>query len=90
MSGFLLIQIFHYIKNNSHFRLHKLTVAAIIPCIIMSSTLVNVGFTKSAAFSCLNRKENVVDSILCKESNKCLFYNAFRHMIQSTTKNNQC
>lgn len=53
MSGFLLIQIFHYIKNNSHFRLHKLTVAAIIPCIIMSSTLVNVGFTKSAAFSCL-------------------------------------
>ena len=35
-----------------------------------------------------NRKENVVDSILCKESNKCLFYNAFRRMIQSTTKNN--
>lgn len=35
-----------------------------------------------------NRKENVVDSILCKESNKCLFYNVFRRMIQSTTKNN--
>ena len=33
------------------------------------------------------RKENVVDSILCKESNKCLFYNTFKHMIQSATKN---
>ena len=32
-------------------------------------------------------KENVVDSILCKESNKCLFYNTFKHMIQSATKN---
>lgn len=51
MSGFLLIQIFHYIKNNSHFRLHKLTVAAIIPCIIMSSTLVNVGFLYHLTFN---------------------------------------
>ena len=33
------------------------------------------------------RKEDVVDSILCKESNKCLFYNAFRHVIHSATKN---
>ena len=24
---------------------------------------------------------------LCKESNKCLFYNAFRHVIHSATKN---
>ena len=36
------------------------------------------------------RKENVVDSILCKGSNKCLFYNALRHTIQSTTKNKSC
>lgn len=35
-----------------------------------------------------NRKENVVDSILCKRSNKCLFYNIFIHTIQSATKNN--
>ena len=28
-----------------------------------------------------------MDSILCKESNKCLFYNAFIHTIQSATKN---
>ena len=33
-------------------------------------------------------KENVVDSILCKRSNKCLFYNTFIHTIQSATKNN--
>lgn len=32
-------------------------------------------------------KENVVDSILCKGSNKCLFYNTFIHTIQSATKN---
>lgn len=32
-------------------------------------------------------KENVVDSILCKGSNKCLSYNALRHTIQSATKN---
>ena len=37
----------------------------------------------------IERKEDVVDSILCKESNKCLFYNAFRHVIHSATKNNQ-
>ena len=35
----------------------------------------------------IERKEDVVDSILCKESNKCLFYNTFRHTIQSATKN---
>lgn len=27
-------------------------------------------------------------SILCKRSNKCLFYNTFIHTIQSATKNN--
>lgn len=37
----------------------------------------------------VNRKENIVDSILCQGSNKCLFYNAFRHTIQSATKNKQ-
>ena len=35
----------------------------------------------------IERKENIVDSVLCKGSNKCLFYNAFRHVIQSATKN---
>ena len=35
------------------------------------------------------RKENVVDGVLCKRSNKCLFYNTFIHTIQSATKNNQ-
>lgn len=30
----------------------------------------------------------VVDSILCKGSDKCLFYNTFTHTIQSATKNN--
>lgn len=35
----------------------------------------------------VNRKENIVDSILCQGSNKCLFYNTFRHTIQSATKN---
>lgn len=68
MSGFLLIQIFHYIKNNSHFRLHKLTVATIIPCIIMSSTLVNVGFTKSAAFSCLTSISFPIPNTDCNTS----------------------
>ena len=38
----------------------------------------------------VNRKENVVDSILCKGSNKCSFYIAFRHTIQSATKNKKC
>ena len=32
-------------------------------------------------------KENVVDSILCKGSDKCLFYNTFIYTIQSATKN---
>lgn len=32
-------------------------------------------------------KENVVDSISCKGSDKCLFYNTFIHTIQSATKN---
>ncbi len=35
----------------------------------------------------IERKENVVDSVLCKGSKKYLFYNAFRHTIQSATKN---
>ena len=37
----------------------------------------------------IERKENVVDSVLCKGSKKYLFYNAFRHTIQSATKNNK-
>ena len=35
----------------------------------------------------IERKENIVDRVLCKGSNKCLFYNAFRHVIQSATRN---
>lgn len=35
-------------------------------------------------------KENVVDGILCKGSDKCLFYNTFIHTIQSATKNKIC
>ena len=35
----------------------------------------------------IERKENVLDSVLCKGSKKYLFYNTFRHMIQSATKN---
>ena len=48
----------------------------------------NFSLTESQISICRReRKEDVVNSILCKESNKCLFYNAFRHTIQSATKN---
>ena len=38
----------------------------------------------------IERKGDVVDSILCKESNNCFFYYAFRLEIQSATKNMLC
>lgn len=34
----------------------------------------------------IKRKENVVDSISCKECKKCLFINTLQLIIQSSTK----
>lgn len=48
-------------------------------------------FSKQKFFTILSlnfvKKGNIVDSILCKESKKPLFYDNCKHMIQSTTKN---